>query len=315
MASLPSVAEPQISVGLPQYLPGEDPGVLARYAARAEELGFAGLWTVDSVPGAATARAPALDGLHALTAAAAVTEAIRLGIAVIVLPTRNPALLARELATIDRLSGGRLTVGVGIGREDPAVAALGLPQDRRALRLREGLEVMRALWSRDDVSFDGEVYRFDGVTIEPKPVQQPLPVWFGAGAPPALRRAARLGDGWMGAGSSSSAAFGEKVQVLGEALAEHGRDPATFAIAKRVYIGIEDTEGTALERMAPRLDDFYGAPGMTERVAIYGPSDACAAQLRELAAAGAQELLLNPIHDYLGQLERFGEVGALLRQT
>jgi probable F420-dependent oxidoreductase len=309
------VAELRISVGLPQYLPDESPDVVTRYAARAEELGFAGLWTVDSVPGAATSRVPALDGLHLLTAASVVTERIGLGVSVIVLPARNPALLARELATIDRLSGGRLTVGVGVGRDDPVATSLGFPGDRRARRVTEGLQIMRALWSQDDVSFDGELYRFAGVTVEPKPVQRPgPPVWFGAGAPPALRRAARLGDGWMGAGSASSAAFADQARLLSDELRAAGRDPEAFAIGKRVYLAVEDTPARALERLAPRLDGFYGAPGITERVAVCGTAQSCAAQLRELVDAGAGELLLNPMYDYLGQLEALAEIAALLRQ-
>jgi probable F420-dependent oxidoreductase len=310
------VTEPRISVALPQLLDDDGPGVLAPFAARAEELGFAGLWTADTVPGSAIARVPSLDGLHALTAAAVVTERIALGIAVIVLPARNPARLAQELATIDVLSGGRLIVGVGVGRDAPGPRSLGLAGDRRVLRLREGLEVMRLLWEHDDASYEGELHRFEGITLEPKPVQRPAPpVWFGAGAPPALRRAARLGDGWMGAGSSSSAAFAEQAPLLADALREAGRDPASFPVGKRVYIAVEDTEARARERLTPRLDGFYAAPGITDRVAVCGPPDACAEALRELVAAGAGELLLNPLYDYPRQLEALAEVAALLLST
>ena len=266
------------------------------------------------MPGAATTRVPALDGLHALTAAAVVTRAIRLGVAVIVMPPRNPAQLAKELATIDQLSGGRLTVGVAVGRDDPAPRSLGLPGDRGVRRLTEGLEVMRRLWSEDDISHEGELYRFTGITLEPKPIQRPgPPVWFGAGAPPAVRRAARLGDGWMGAGSASSAAFAEQRGLLVEALREEGRDPAAFPVGKRVYMAVEDTEARARERLTPRLDGFYSAPGITERVAVCGPAEACAAHLRELVAAGAGELLLNPLYDYPDQLEKLAAVAELVR--
>src|SRR3954452_20516220 len=116
---------PRISVGLPQLLHDQEAGVVKRFAERAEELGFAGLWSLDSVPGSATSRVPLLDGLHVLTTAAAVTGAIGLGIAVIVLPARNPAHRAKEIATIDRLSAGRLTVALGIGRKEPTPAGLG----------------------------------------------------------------------------------------------------------------------------------------------------------------------------------------------
>jgi len=139
-------------------------------------------------------------------------------------------------------------------------------------------------------------------------------VWFGAGAAPALRRAARLGDGWMGAGSSGSGAFAEQVVLLRQALEEEGRDPATFPISKRVYLGVGDTEAEALEAMRPRLDGFYGAPGLTERVALYGPPELLAERLGELVDAGAGELLLNPIYDYMNQLEALAEVAALLRR-
>jgi probable F420-dependent oxidoreductase len=309
------VSGPRISVGLPQLLPGEEVSVVRRYAVRAEELGFAGLWSLDAVPGSATARVPLLDGLHLLTTAAAVTGAIGLGIAVIVLPARNPAQLARELATIDRLSGGRLIAGVGVGRREPTAAGLGLPAERRARRLREGVEVLRALWADGEATYQGEIYRFAGLTLEPKPAQRPgPPVWFGAGSPPALRRAARMGDGWLGAGSSPSVAFAEQVRILEDALRTAGRDPAAFPIGKRVYVAVEETEQRARQRLTPILDGMYSAPGLTERVAVCGPPEACAAQLRDLTAAGAGELLLNPMYDHLEQLDALAAVARLVRQ-
>src|SRR6266496_3300799 len=308
------MGEPRISVGLPQLLHDEPPDVVRRYAVRAEELGFARLWSLDSVPGSATARVPLLDGLNVLTTAAAVTDAIGLGIAVIVLPARNPAQLAKELATIDRLSGGRLIVGVGVGRKEPTAAGLGLPVGHRARRLREGVEVLRALWADGEAAYDGEFYRFAGVTLEPKPVQRPgPPVWFGAGSPPALRRAARIGDGWLCAGSSASSAFPGQIRILVDALREAGRDPDAFPIGKRVYIAVEHTDQRARERLTPILDGMYDAPGLTKRVAICGPAEACAEQLRELVAAGAHELLLNPMYAYLEQLEALATVAALVR--
>jgi probable F420-dependent oxidoreductase len=308
------VSEPRISVGVPQLLYDQAPELVRRYAVRAEELGFAGLWSLDSVPGSATSRVPLLEGLHVLTTAAAVTGAIGIGIAVIVLPARNPALLARELATVDRLSSGRLTVGVGVGRKESTAAGLGLPTGHRARRLEEGVEVLRALWAEGQAAYDGEFYRFAGVTLEPKPLQRPgPPLWFGAGTPRALRRAARIGDGWLGAGSSPSAAFPDQRVTLVEALREAGRDPDAFPIGKRVYIAVEDTEQRARDRLTPILDGMYDAPGLTERVAVCGPPDTCAEQLRSLVAAGARELLLHPMYGYLEQLEALAAVAALVR--
>jgi probable F420-dependent oxidoreductase len=310
------VGEPRISVGVPQLLHDQGPEVVRRYAVRAEELGFARLWSLDAVPGGATSRAPLLEGLHVLTTAAAVTSAIGIGIAVIVLPARNAPVLARELATIDRLSGGRLTVGVGVGRKEPTAAGLGLPTGHRARRLQESVEVLRALWADGEAAYDGEFYRFAGVTLEPKPLQRPgPPVWFGAGSPPALRRAARIGDGWLGAGSSPSAAFPEQRGILVEALRDAGRDPDTFPIGKRVYIAVEDTEQRARDRLTPILDGMYDVAGLTQRVAVCGPAEACAEQLRDVIAAGARELLLHPMYGYLEQLEALATVAPLVRDA
>lgn len=308
------MSELRISVGLPQLVPDHASEVIRRFAVRAEDLGFAGLWSLDSVPGSATSRVALLDGLHVLTAAGAVTDRISLGVAVIVLPARNAAQLARELATVDQLCGGRLIVGVGVGRKEPTAAGLGLPTGHRARRLEEGVEVLRRLWADGEAAYDGDFYRFAGVTLGPKPVQRPgPPVWFGAGSPPALRRAARLGDGWLAAGSSTPSDFPEQVRILLHALQEAGRDQDAFAIGKRVYIAVEDTQRRARERLTPVLDAMYDAPGLTERVAICGPPEACAEPLRDLVTAGARELLLHPMYNHLEQLEALATVAALVR--
>jgi probable F420-dependent oxidoreductase len=307
---------PRISVALPQLLRDEAADVVLRYAGRAEELGFAGLWSLDSVPGSATSRVPLLDGLHLLTTAAVATRRIGLGIAVIVLPARNPAQLAKELATIDRLSGGRLTVAIGIGRKEPTAAGLGLPTGHRGRRLEEGLEVLRSLWADGEATYEGELYSFSGLRIEPKPLQRPgPPIWFGAGSPPALRRAARMGDGWLAAGSSPSAAFADNRRAVAEALAEFGRDPASFSFGKRIYIAVDDDAQRARDRLTPILDGMYDRSGLTEQTALCGPPEACAAELRELVAAGATDLLLHPMYDHLEQLERLAEVAGLVSQN
>jgi alkanesulfonate monooxygenase SsuD/methylene tetrahydromethanopterin reductase-like flavin-dependent oxidoreductase (luciferase family) len=280
----------RFSVGLPQL--DADPASAAPYAARAEELGFDGLWVLDSAVGGPTGHSTTLDGLQLLATAAAVTRTPRLGIAVIVITRRNPALLAKELASLDRLSGGRLTVGVGIGSSQPPPAAFGFSTGPRARRLREGVEMMRALWTDS----------FEDGRVEPKPVQQPLPVWFGGSAPPALRRAARMADGWIGGGSSSTGDFIGHVEILRETA------PEGFPIAKRVYIAIEETESRARERLTPVLDGMYGWPGITDRVAVCGPAEQCAEELQRLIAAGAQELVLNPLYDHVRQLEALAEV-------
>jgi probable F420-dependent oxidoreductase len=293
------------SIGLPQTLLASD---ITRFATRAEELGFSGLWTMDSAVGGATGHNPTLEGLHLLSYAAAVTESIGLGIAVIVLPLRNPLLLARELASIDRLSGGRLTVGVGLGvGDDELNTRLGFPAGRPVRRLVENVEVLRAAWTQPAATFDGELYRFSDLPLEPKPVTQPHPpIWIGARTERALRRAVRIGDGWIGSGSSSVDDFMTASTTVRDAVAASGRDPETFTIAKRVYVAVGD--GRPLQE---GLDAMYGWPGLGERVAVTGSPDQIAEQLTRLREAGAQELLLNPLHDHFEQLEALTGVARL----
>jgi probable F420-dependent oxidoreductase len=307
--------ETRLSVGLVQTLEGDDPRPVGAYAVRAESLGFAGLWTLDSALGGPTGHMPLLDGLHALSHVAAVTDEIRLGIAVVVMSRRNPALLAREVATIDRLSGGRIRLGVGLGApEDERVTALGFAVDRRVRRLTEGIGVMRALWAQDEASYDGEIWRFAGARVEPKPLQRPgPPIWLGAGREPALRRAARIGDGWIGSGSSSAEDFAAQSAIVRRALEEEGRDPARFPLAKRVYIAVEDSADVGLRRLSAVLDGMYGRPGLGERVGVAGPPERCAEVLRGMIDAGATELALTPMYGHLAQLEALAEVARLVR--
>ena len=122
-----------------------------------------------------------------------------------------------------------------------------------------------------------------------------------------------MADGWVGAGSSPSADFPGQVRVLVDALREAGRDPGAFPIGKRVYVAVEDTEQRARECLAPILDGMYDVPGLTKRVAVCGPPEACAEQLRTVIGAGARELLLHPMYDYLDQLEALATVAALVR--
>jgi probable F420-dependent oxidoreductase len=296
---------PRYSVALPQTIPGPE---IARFARRAEEIGFAGLWTMDSAIGGATGHNPQLDGLHVLSYAAGVTEAIGLGIAVIVLPRRNPLLLARELATIDRLSGGRLTVGVGLGASDEEVATrLGFPAGRRVRRFVESVEILRTVWTQPEATRAGEFHRFSRLHVEPKPLQQPHPpIWIGARGERALRRAVRIGDGWIGSGSSSVDDFIEQARIVRDAVAEADRDPDTFPIAKRVYVDVWETN-----RLAETLDAMYSAEGLGARVAVSGTPEQIAEQLARLREAGAQELLLHPLHDHFEQLEALAELVGL----
>jgi probable F420-dependent oxidoreductase len=301
-----------VAVGLdiPQYVAADAGPLVARFCTLAEELGFAGLWTMDDVVSAL----PFLDGVETLTYAAAVTREIRLGIGVLVVSRHNPAVLAKRFSTLDQLSGGRLVVGLGVGHDDETVAGLGFATDRAAVRCNEAIAVLKAFWTEPRASFDGALWRFSELPMEPKPVQRPHPpIWLGAQRPAALRRAAVVADGWIGAGSVSTAEFGEQVRVLDEALAQAGRDPERFPMGKRVYVAVDENTGRARERLTAHVDRAYGRDGLGELVGVYGPPDQCVQGLREVIEAGARYLVLSPVDDHLTRLEPLAAVAGAVR--
>jgi alkanesulfonate monooxygenase SsuD/methylene tetrahydromethanopterin reductase-like flavin-dependent oxidoreductase (luciferase family) len=217
----------------------------------------------------------------------------------------NPVHLAKTLATLDHLSQGRLVVGVGLGGNPGVYPAFGLSPERRAARFSEGIRLMKRLWTEPRVSVTGDFWTLRDVTMEPKPVQKPHPpIWFGAHHPNALRRTVEIGQGFMGAGSLSTAKFADEVKLLHEFLREAGRDPATLPIGKRVYLAIDKDRQRAAKRLTEWFGGFYGRPQMAEEVSVFGSRDECVAGLKDVVAAGARLLLLNPVFDEMEHLEQ-----------
>ena len=176
---------------------GVEPPTLAEFTQffrRAEELGFHSLWTTDRI----FHEVNILDPMTLLSCAAAVTSRIRLGTSVLLFVLRNPVLMAKTASTLDRLSGGRLTLGMSLGGRDHEFGPLGVSVRTRVSKLTEGLMVMRKLWSEENVTFHGRHYHMDGVNMEPKPVQQPsIPIIMGGRADAVLKRSAELAEGWV----------------------------------------------------------------------------------------------------------------------
>lgn len=306
----------RFAIAIPQFFADGtfDPARFRAYLERAEALDFESGWTMEQV--LAPGRMPQLGPTESMTFAAACTERLRLGCVVYVTPLHNPVHLAKSLATLDQLSRGRLEVGVGTGGRARMFSAFGGDPDRFVGRFTEGLRLMKALWSEPQVNFDGQFWQLESARMEPKPLQKPHPpIWFGGSHPAALRRAVRLGDGFFGAGSSTTAQFVEQMKVVREALAEAGRDPSTFRIAKRVYLAVDDDADRAQERVASTLTEIYGEGGRRlAPVAVTGPPDAVVRGLREVRDAGAELILLNAIYDQAEQMERLAaEVVPALR--
>src|SRR5712691_7759699 len=214
----------------------EDVQALVDLAVRAEELGFHSVWAHDHVFNVGhvfdrIGGKPYYEPLTLLSFVAARTRRVRLGTSVLVLPYHNPIRLAKTAATLDVLSGGRLILGVGVGLIEKEIRAMGSPFAERGAFTDEAIAVMRTLWAEEDPRFDGKYSRFAGMKFSPKPLQKPsIPFVIGGVSRAAIRRAARLGDGWQPLGLSPEA-LGQGMAVLREELRAAGRDVAKIPVS------------------------------------------------------------------------------------
>jgi probable F420-dependent oxidoreductase len=273
---------------------------------RAEALGFSDLWVTENT----LDHVFCFDPVAVLTYAAAVTTRIRLGVSVVVLPVHQPAHVAHQWACLDHLSGGRAILGVGLGREHH-YAQFEIARERRVRRFREGVELIRALWTQPRVDYHGQIFHLEAAAMQPKPVQKPLPIWFGVGHPDAVRRAGRIADGWMGSGGSSIAAFKQSVPVLRAALERAGRDPTRFPISKRLFMAVDERPDRARTELNRWFTEVYHNPEGTDASGVHGTPEEVRERLEEVAAMGANHLLLNPVSRYAEQVEALAAITGL----
>jgi probable F420-dependent oxidoreductase len=241
-------------VVFPQIEFGNDVQAIKDYAQAAEDLGYDYLLVYDHVLGAHPNREPKLTGPYTYEHPfhepmvffgflAAVTARLELVTGILILPQRQAALVAKQTAEVDLLSGGRLRLGIGIGWNYVEYDALGESFRTRGRRVEEQVEVLRKLWTQPLVTYKGAHHVIDNAGINPLPVQRPIPIWFGGAAEPVLKRAARIGDGWMPAGRPPDGRMKGYVDQLQEYLTAGGRDPKQFGIDPWISIaGLEKDE-------------------------------------------------------------------------
>ena len=293
----------KIGIALPQSFAdgGVDLSLLREYAQQAEAAGFDDLWTMEQITG----RHAFLEPVTLLAYLASITRTVRLGVAVLVTNLRNPVQLAKAVGTVDHLSGGRLTLGVGLGTNTRMYGSYGLPEDRRVARFIEGIRVMKALWTQESATLEGEYWQLASVPMAPKPLQKPHPpLWFGAHTEAAQRRALRHGDGWMGAGSTDLEEFFVELERVKQLRAEAGRDETTFPLSKRIYLSIDDDEAKAKQQVEQQLGDFYGGgDDRADSWSVYGPPAKVLETLQRLREGGLTHLMLHPAPVDLRQLD------------
>jgi probable F420-dependent oxidoreductase len=244
-------------VVFPQGSIPSDPESVRRYVTHLEKLGYDHLLVPDHVLGVEPRLHPGWrgpydinDGFHepmVLFGFLSAFSSLELVAGVVVLPQRQAALVAKQAAQVDLLSGGRLRLGVGIGWNQPEYEGMGMPFRSRGRRIDEQISVMRRLWTEQCVSFEGEDHTLDGVGIAPLPVQRPIPVWIGAErATPAFERVGRLGDGWMAMGVPGPEAR-EGLRVIRASAQRAGRDPDALGIQAWVTLGDGDQDRISAE--------------------------------------------------------------------
>jgi probable F420-dependent oxidoreductase len=281
---------------------------LLEYAQTAESMGFQALSANDHL----IFGRPWLDGPTALAAVLGRTGRMALATTVALPVVRGPVALAKSLAAIDLLSGGRLVVGVGPGSSARDYAAVGIPFEERWKRLDEAVQTLRALWLGEGAPFKGEFYSTEGVTLEPRPAQRSgPPIWIGSwGSEAGLRRVARLGDGWLASAyNTTPVAFAADWRRLADQLEIFGKDPNRFpnAIATMFFCVTEDS-ATSERIVRDVLTSTLKRPEdeLRERLLV-GPAEDCAQKLAAYRAAGAQRIFLWPVEDELRQLATFQE--------
>jgi alkanesulfonate monooxygenase SsuD/methylene tetrahydromethanopterin reductase-like flavin-dependent oxidoreductase (luciferase family) len=297
------------------------PDEILTMAARADEAGvFAHVWVGDQIMAK-----PRMEAITLMAAIAARTRRVRIGPACMAsFPSRHPVLLAYQWASLDQLSGGRMIMAACMGVPESQNLArlelrnMGITNGERGPRLEEGIEIMRRLWREERVTFAGRFYDLEDAFVEPKPVQQPPPVWV-VGTPRLrggesrviernLRRVARLGDGWMTTAWPPDTFAALRRQIVAYA-AEEGRDFEALPCALYYNLNVNDDRETAIEESRRYLDGYY-TPQTFSREAVEGwvacgPPEQCAEQLQRFVDAGATDILLRfPSWDQQGQFER-----------
>jgi probable F420-dependent oxidoreductase len=267
------------------------PGVFREIAVRAEELGYDSLWAGDHI----SFRNPILDIVVALSTFATVTDRIKLGAGVVLLPLRHPSVVAKEFASLDYVSGGRVILGVGVGGEGASdFDAVGVPVSERGARANEGMQALRALFGELPASFTGRFFSFEGIRIAPKPAQLGgPPLWVGGRSEAAIHRAATLGDGWIPIWVSP-ARFARGLEGLPAHVTRAVTLPAHVGPKRRLY-----------EHLRKRYSGDFGEH-VVDRYCVAGTPDECAARIREYVDAGAQHIVFNILEP--DDAERLAEV-------
>lgn len=296
----------KIEIGVVNNRHWSDGIPLKQFAELGERLGFDTLWCSENT----LSLLPKMSPLEALTVFALLTTRPRIGTMVLRLPLYNPLLLAKSCATIDVLSGGRLTLGVGVGGENPQeYSASGLQREERGRRANEILQVLRVLWTQKEASYAGSLFRFENVVMDPKPVQtKGPPIWIGGRSEAAMERAAKYGNGWVPYFITPQR-YAKCVEFLHELCQRHERSLASIRLGLLQYIAIGEPHAAKEAAMEHVQKMYHLTEEQVDRYCIYGSSEQCVEKLKGFVDVGVQHFafaFMCPADQLADQIEVLG---------
>jgi len=272
------------------------------FAKKCEAMGCHSMWSIDRI---------AYDNLEPLTvlaAAAGATQRIRLGTSVLLGNTRHPTHLAKIIATLDFISNGRFTLGLGFGSRENDYQAVEIPYEHRGSRAVEQVQLMKRLWTEDNVTHKGRFFNVENVTIGPRPIQKPHPpIWTGGSAEAALKRAGSWADGYI-CGSSAIADFQVTWEKIASYAAAAGRNPNAIERASLAFMAIDDDKAKAVKCVEDYTMRYYGRiRNPVESSSIVGSPDQCVERIQYFLSKGLSTLIIGVADPDPRQLDLFGE--------
>lgn len=281
--------------------PQTTPANVMNFAKKCEQMGVHSMWIIDRI---------AYDNLEPLTvlaAAAGATDKIRLGTSVLLPNLRHPTLLAKTIATLDFISNGRVTLGIGFGSRENDFAAVEVPFDGRGSRAVEAVQLLKRLWTEDNVTHKGRFFDIQHVTIGPRPIQKTVPIWTGGSAEVALKRAGTWADGFI-CGSSAMIEFSSVWDKVANYAKAAGRNPDAIEKACLTFIAINDNKAKAVETLAAYVTRYYGRlRGDIENTFPLGSAAACADKINSFFSKGLDTLIIGFADPDPKQLDHFAE--------
>lgn len=277
------------------------PDQVVSFAKKCEAIGVDSMWTIDRI---------AYDNLEPLTvlaAAAGATQKIRLGTSVLLGNLRHPSHLAKIVATLDFISNGRMTVGLGFGSRESDYKAVEIPFEKRGSRAVEQVKLIKRLWTEENVTHKGQFFNVENLSIGPRPIQKPIPIWTGGSAEVALKRAGTWADGFI-CGSSAIPNFDQTWEKVAGYARAAGRNPDQIEKAGLTFMAINDDDAKAVKTVEDYMMRYYGKlRGEVASTSLVGSPNAIVERIGAFFSQGLDTLIIGVADPDPGQLDRFGE--------